>query len=911
MRRTVPRAAQRAVNERSTPWDTLARLSRDVEFLILGPLEARIDGRPVALGAPRQRLLLAALLLAAPAPLRWEQLVEEVWGAAPPASARHAVQVYVSRLREALGAGAIGGAPGAAYTVAAPADARHFAELTSGEPGEAQLTEALALWRGPVLADVPYDGSLRTEIARLEELRLAAREQIAERRLERGAHADALADLQALVSEHPLREHARALLMRALYTAGRQAEALEVFRAGREVMVEELGLEPGTALRDLQAAILRQDAALSAARPAARSRLPAPITPLVGREREIEELAALLRGAARLVTLTGPGGTGKTRLAVAAAAALQDDFADGAHFVDLSALRDPATVAPAIAHALELDAEADLVPQLRDRRLLLVLDNFEQVIDAAPLAGALLVEAAGVRVLATSRMRLDVYGEHEFVVDPLEPDEGIELFSSRARARDRRFVTSPAVADVVARLECLPLAIELVASRADRMSAEEMAAGLPILELASAGPRNAPDRHRALRAAIDWSLELLDEADRRRFAALGVFSGGLDAAAAAAVLDATPADLDRLADQSLLRRRRERWTMLEVLRERALELLDDAGAIRARHAAHYLELAEASEPGLKGSDQAAWGERVEGEHDNLRGALRHAEPLVALRIAAALGFFWYRHGHSAEGMDHLDRALAAAADAPPLLRGRALQALGILRSQRGDERAEPTFRDALEMFRAARDQARIGVSLNSLGVMARERGDPAGARAAFEEASDVYRAVGDRQRLADSLSNLAVVAIDQGRLGDAEALFAESIGLDRAFGNHWGVAQNLIEQSALALARDAPDDASAMLADAVRMLRELGDRVSLVIALERLAATAAVREDHTRAARLWGAATAQRDAAGEPRSAGDAAALARFLDASRAALGRARFAAASSEGAALDFDAALADGLRR
>jgi tetratricopeptide (TPR) repeat protein len=345
--------------------------------------------------------------------------------------------------------------------------------------------------------------------------------------------------------------------------------------------------------------------------------------------------------------------------------------------------------------------------------------------------------------------------------------------------------------------------------------------------------------------------------------------------------------------------------MLEVLRERALERLADPGPVRARHAAHYLELAERSEPALKGPDQTAWGERVEREHDNLRAALRHAEPLVALRIAAALGFFWYTHGHSAEGMQQLERTLAAADGAPSLLRGRALQALGILRSQRGDERAEATFREGLAMFRAADDQTRVAVALNSLGVMARSRGDGAAARTAFEEAIDVYRALDDRHRLADSLTNLAVVATDQGRLDEAEALFAESIALDRAFDNHWGVAQNLTERAGLALARGRPDDALGMVAEAVGTLRALGDRLALVIALERLAATAALRGDHPLAARLWGSATAQRDSAGEPRSAGEAAAIDRYLDASRAALGDEGFAAAAAEGAALDLDAAL------
>jgi tetratricopeptide (TPR) repeat protein len=389
-----------------------------------------------------------------------------------------------------------------------------------------------------------------------------------------------------------------------------------------------------------------------------------------------------------------------------------------------------------------------------------------------------------------------------------------------------------------------------------------------------------------------------------------VFAGGLDAAAAAAVLDATPNDLDRLADQSLLRRLPGRWVMLETLRERALELLDPASDARARHAAHYLELAEWSEPALKGGpEQAAAGERVEREHDNLRAALRHAEPVAALRIAAALGFFWYTHGHSAEGVGHLERALAAAGDVPPQLRGRALQALGILRSQRGDERAEATFREALAMFRAAGDRTRVPVALNSLGAMAFGRGDAVRARAAFEEAIGLYRSLGDGQRLADSISNLAFVAIDQGRLEEAAALFAESIALDRRFDNHWGIAQNLSGQAALALARGAPDEAAALLTEAVQALRALGDRPSLITALERLAATAAMRGDHAVAARLWGAATAQREAAGEPRSASEAAAVDRHLDASRAALGPDGFAAAAASGAGLDLEAALAEAL--
>ncbi len=348
--------------------------------------------------------------------------------------------------------------------------------------------------------------------------------------------------------------------------------------------------------------------------------------------------------------------------------------------------------------------------------------------------------------------------------------------------------------------------------------------------------------------------------------------------------------------------------MLETLRERALELLDPAAPERARHVTHFLDLAERSEQSLKGPEQVAWGARLEREHDNLRAALTRAEPVTALRIAAALGFFWYTHGYNAEGVGHLERTLAAAAG-PPLLRGRALQALGILRSQRGDERAEPTFQQALKMFRAAGDRTRSAVALNSLGAMARDRGDAAAARIAFQEAIDSYRALEDHHRLADSLGNLAVVATDQGRFDEAHALFAESIVLDRQFDNQWGVAQNLMGQATLALARGEPGQAAALLAAAVPSLRQLGDRPSLIDALELLAATAAARADHAFAARLWGAAGAQREAAGEPRTAAETATLAGYLDAARAALGPEGFASATDAGAALDLDAALSEAL--
>ena len=511
------------------------------------------------------------------------------------------------------------------------------------------------------------------------------------------------------------------------------------------------------------------------------------------------------------------------------------------------------------------------MPQLRDRRALLVLDNFEQVLDAAPAVGALL--AGGARRAGPGD----------------EPHAPGHLRRARVRRRPARARTrasscsapaparataasSPtaAVADVVARVERLPLAIELVASRADRMSAEEMAAGLPILELATGGPRDAPDRHRALRAA-----DRLEPRAARRAGAAAVRRAGRlrrrprrrrprprcsaprpptsTGSPATACCGARPA----------------RWAMLETLRERALELLGASAPVRARHAAHYLELAERSEPALKGPDQAAWGERVEREHDNLRAALRHAEPLAALRIAAALGFFWYTHGHSAEGAAQLERALAAAARraaaaaraGPPGARDPALPARR--RARRGDLPG-----GAGDVPRRGRPDARSPSRSTRSGCMARERGDAAGARAAFEEASDALplaRRSPPARRLAlqPGLRGARPGAARRGR-GAVRARASPSTARSTT---DWGVAQNLSGQGALALARGAPGEAAALLAEAVEALRAARRpavarrrRSSGSPPRRRCAATTPL------AARLWGAATAQRDAAGEPRT---------------------------------------------
>ena len=453
-------------------------------FRILGPLDVEGAG---ALGGPRPRALLLTLLLAPNETVSPERLIDAVWPEDPPESARHALQVYLSTLRKAVGRERIVTEP-AGYRIAVAEDeldALAFRRLV----GEGDLEAALALWRGPIESADPA-------AAELEALRLTVHEDQLDAELRAGRHAAALPELERLAREHPHRERAHGRLMLALYRAGRQADALAAYQTARRAL-DELGLEPGPELRALELAILRRDPKLDA-----RPRLPAPVTPLIGRRREVEEVASALREA-RLVTLVGPGGVGKTRIALQAA-----HESGAAVFVDLAPVRDPALVAGHVEAALDDDAPEQL----------LLLDNFEQVDDAAPVVGELLRGTPGLRCLVTSRRALRVYGEHVYAVEPLDLwDEAVPLFVARARAAGARIEPSEAVAALCESLDRLPLALELVAARAPD------------------GPRDLPARQRTLAGAIAWSVDLLDPPLRDRFHALAAFAGGWDAEAAAAV----------------------------------------------------------------------------------------------------------------------------------------------------------------------------------------------------------------------------------------------------------------------------------------------------------------------------------------------------------------------------------------
>jgi predicted ATPase/DNA-binding SARP family transcriptional activator len=908
-------------------------------FRILGPLEVE---NVSSLGGPKPRTLLARLLLEPNRVVSYEELIDVLWPEDPPEQARHTLQVYVSSLRRALGHERIR-ADRSGYAVQVERgelDLARFEELAAegasrlraGDPERAQscFAEALSLWRGPPLADIAP--ALEPERATLEELRLAAEEEQLESGLALGRHAGLVPRLEALVRRHPTRERLRRQLMLALYRSGRQADALEQYRDARRTLVEELGLEPSTELRELETAILRQDPALALTRdevPESRRHLPAPATPFVGRRREVEEITALFAAGARLVTLTGPGGSGKTRLALRAAEELATEFADGVLFVGLGALGDPAFVPAEIARPLGIeDADgphAALANHLRSRSELLVLDNFEHVMDAAADVASLLAEAPALKLLVTSRHALRVYGEHEYPVDPLAlEDEAVPLFLQRALAVGRRLEANESVRELCLRLDCLPLAIELAAARTRELSLRDLQSGLRRLEVAVGGLRDVPARQQTLRATIEWSYDLLDTDERPAFESLGVFVGSWSSEDAEAVAGARPETIGALADKSLVRRdivRAEaefgdgmtRYAMLETIREYALERLEargEAEVVRRRHAMRLLELAEAAEPALDaGADQAVWLERLALEHDNLRAALTWlgsaGETELRLRLATALKNFWWVQGHLTEGRRTLEEALAGVAGSPAL-RAEALTGLGQLAYRQGAfEAAKRAWEESLELYRQLRNGTGIARSIGELGSVAYSEGDYERAVALYEESAALFREAGDRMRLAPVLANLGAIANNRGDYERGRRLTEEALALHREFGAKDDVALTLHNLGRVALHERRYADAADLLRESLALSRELSFKEMIAYGLAGSAEVAAVQDNAERAAHLIGAAESLLDETGVRLDIDERQSYERTVEALRARLGTPAFETKRAEGRALALDRAI------
>ena len=884
-------------------------------------------GRVVEFQGKKVRSLLAMLLLNAGQVVSVDRLCEALWDDAAPATATSTVQIYVSQLRKALGAQFVETRSPGYVLVVDPdrVDASRFERLVAegramvvGDPTAAisRLTEALGLWRGPALADFTYENFAGAHIARLEELRLVAVEERTEAELALGRHGEVVGPLRLLVTDHPLRERLWGQLVLALYRSGRQGEALRALSEVRRLLGDELGIEPGPALRQLEADVLAQHPRLEVAAPPTDGRpaggvspgtnLRAELSTFVGREEQLRDATKLL-GTTRLLTLVGPGGAGKTRMAVRVAADMVGRLQDGVWLVELAPLADPTLLAGHVLSALGLVEERGATPaqslrrHLAKRRLLLIADNCEHLTAAcAALLKDLLGACEGLRVLATSREPLGIPGESLWPVPPLSlpgpgddaPDrlmesEAVRLFVERASAADPGFALSPddapALAEVCRRLDGLPLAIELAAARARSLSVPDIATRLrDRFALLVGRDPTAPDRHHTLRAAVDWSHEALATDEQVLFRRLSVFAGGFGVDAvehvcrgprpALDVMEGLPALVDKslvIADRSSST---TRYRLLETLRQYGAESLAQSGeeaTIRAGHLGWVCSLAEQAEPWLEGPEQAAWLQRLDTDEDNVRVALEwavsHPDGDEGLRAAAALWRYWQIRSRFDEGRRWLRRLLDVTTGASPEVRAKAMTSVAVLLLIQSEAPLSPQDADlartmldgSLAIRREAGDRLGVAAVLLNLGGMYFRLWDVDAARVCFEETLLIGREIGEKRLVAASLTNLASVvrrlADTPGHATDgseAASLFEECVAAWRELGDGYATARALQDLALSTKARGDYGQARLQLEEAVAIQRELDDRHGLAGSIAGLAGCARSEDDHATARSL-------------------------------------------------------------
>ena len=914
-----------------------------VRFGILGGTQAwSSDGDPVPLGGPGRRAVLALLALDAGRIVSVPRMLDGLYGEEPPAAVGNALQSQISRLRGALRAAGqpelIENHP-AGYRLAVDqeqVDAHRFARLAAagrealadGDAAKAGalLTDALDLWRGPALADVADAPFAGPQIVRLEELRLTAAEDRAQASLALGLTTEAAAQLRELVAAHPLRERLTTLLVRALHEDGRQAEALAAFAQTREALAEALGADPGPELAAVHLAVLRgtrsrptpptptptpPPTAAPARRTPRHLALPAQLNGLIGRAAELARIEELLREG-RLLTLTGPGGTGKTRIAVETAGRHPGDSC----FVDLSGLTDGGDLPQSVLSALGLRGstllgqaegpppQARLTAALADHALLLVLDNCEHLVaDVAALAADLLAACPELRILGTSREALGITGERLLPLPPLPEPAAVQLFTERAVAVHPGFDPhrdAVAVAEICNRLDGLPLAIELAAARLRMLSPRQIADRLDDrFRLLTGGSRTARPRQQTLRAVVDWSWDLLPEAERAVLRRVSVFSGGWTLEAAEAVCADVDTDvldlLGSLVDKSLVivqygedteqAGEEPRYRLLQTVRAYAAERLAESGeqqAAEQAHLDHYLALAAEANPRLRTAEQLHWLRRLAAENDNLLTALRRADTLTALRMIGELSGYWLLRGRRFEGAPHARRVLDALGPhpVPGLEEEYAIcLMLGILTEGGRQDLAEHLAAGAEVMGRFVRTPRRnpaltllwapfsgvpeVMMDLTEseiaqwhadpwhLGLMHVGEGfrhwyvtgDSAAAEREFNASIEIYRRLGDRWGSILALTELADIADVLGDGARSQELSAEALRLAEELGSTEDTADLYCGRAERALRAGDLDAARADSERAIALFQHVGVAESISRARLCLAAVARLRGD--------------------------------------------------------------------
>lgn len=899
-----------------------------MRFGVLGSLAVwNSQGQPVDIPETRVRALLADLVVHEGRPVSVDRLVDDLWEDQPPRNPAGALQHKIWQLRRALDLGEPGAKElivrqPAGYSLRADVamvDAARFNALVAQAHGTAdpasraaQLRKALQLWRGPAYADFRDSAFTREAINRLDELWLTAVEEHADARLALGEHREMVAELAGLIDRYPLRERLRAIMMRVLYRSGRQSEALAAYRELRDRLADELGIDPGPEISSLHQMILTQSHALDVIAPQMRAdnprtNLPAPLTELIGRDSAVPAVCDLLT-AHRLVTLTGPGGVGKTRLAIAAASALVEAFSDGVWLIDMGTVgptageRTDSSPVEAVMRVLGIGESATggrqvalvdrLVAAIRTKEMLLLVDNCEHLVDdVATLLDLLLRHAPRLRILATSQDPLGVEGELRWIVPPLDlPDDAVaasdvamgyaavQLFAARAADASPGFaVTSDnesAVVAVCRRLDGLPLALELAATRVPALGVHELAARLDNrFALLSGGGLHRPTRQQTLRSVIDWSWSLLTAAEQAVLRRLAVHTGGCTLAAAeetcagegvaaqevATILAALVQRSLVMTDSAPIRR----YRLLESVAAYAIERLEEAGEfvrLRDRHCTYYTELAEAADPQVRGESQRSWLARLDADAANFQLALATAVELDdatrALRIVGGLTWYWFIRGRLAEAHRSLGAALTVDGEATSAVRAKAMAWYAVVRSLMGLA-ANPAQKgeSALALYESTDDAHEKARARWILGYVECDFGDLTTSEHLVKAALETSRDLGDRWSTAACLSSMAKHAAIRGDTAAMRNNGEQSLALFRELGDRWGQVDAMEWLAELAEITGDYDEATRLHTEALHMAQDLGLWPQVADRISWLGRIAMLRGELSRADQLLKSAT--------------------------------------------------------